>query len=457
MGKEVIIQGVPGEKIQVFVDGEIKEIQNELGELKALLQNLSIQNIQYADKIYNIEHIDEANFGFITGKKAFNEVLVRRLIESIAPYSPDAQTVLNYVQKNQIENWESQNKFARKAKEILAYSFVGVLGIQLSQLMAIGSDSYSEGKVRNYIDKCLYLAKRSLELVTFTYISVLWDYLKTKGLNLDQESREVLRAFFEDHFESNFPQKRQLLKTLTKIFVQHQLPLPYEEMHGFEAILEEESKFCQSLQALQNLEEKRSREEFDLLVCLEAEKNLSQILSAFAFLADYKMASIKQVGYKQLRNADPNYMHRYTALGIDNKANQDAEKYLYTPQSTTTDSVLIYKGTHYQKNMNLFPFVIDYNALTFESGAKVCFFQCRSINDPNILEYLFLEDGSIQRIELKNILQTYPNLNHLIADKDKFKLHNIDSVVLQFQEARQQILGGGNSDPKGDEFENLFD
>jgi hypothetical protein len=113
----------------------MREIQNQLFELKGLLQNLKVQNIQYADKIYNIEHINEANFGFVTGKKAFNEALTKALIEAMQEDCLPASKFLSRVQE--IPNWEKESRISDKAKEIIAYSFVGVIGIQLSKLMAI--------------------------------------------------------------------------------------------------------------------------------------------------------------------------------------------------------------------------------------------------------------------------------------------------------------------------------
>ena len=40
--------------MQVNVNGEIKEIKNNLDELKSLLQNVSAENFKTGDKIYNI-------------------------------------------------------------------------------------------------------------------------------------------------------------------------------------------------------------------------------------------------------------------------------------------------------------------------------------------------------------------------------------------------------------------
>lgn len=90
--------------------------------------------IQYADKIYNIEQIDEANFGSVTGKKAFNQYLTKALIEAILPTCTPARRFSEKVAN--IREWERQVRISNKAKEIIAYSFVGIIGIHLSKLVS---------------------------------------------------------------------------------------------------------------------------------------------------------------------------------------------------------------------------------------------------------------------------------------------------------------------------------
>ncbi|MDZ4705042.1 MAG: hypothetical protein SH848_14000, partial [Saprospiraceae bacterium] len=51
----IVIQGVSDSTITLNVNGEVREIHNQLADLKALLQNLKAPTVQYADKIYNIE------------------------------------------------------------------------------------------------------------------------------------------------------------------------------------------------------------------------------------------------------------------------------------------------------------------------------------------------------------------------------------------------------------------
>ena len=58
----IVIQGVTDSALTLNVNGEAQEIRNELAALRALLESHQAKTVQYADKIYNIAHIDEANY-----------------------------------------------------------------------------------------------------------------------------------------------------------------------------------------------------------------------------------------------------------------------------------------------------------------------------------------------------------------------------------------------------------
>lgn len=106
----------------------------------------------------------------------FNKELTKGLIEAILPYSPPARKFWDQV--NDIAKWETDAKRRAVANGIIAYSMVGVIGIQLGKLLAIGQEDYSADKPRKYLEKCLHIVKRSLDLVNFALLSVLWDAQK---------------------------------------------------------------------------------------------------------------------------------------------------------------------------------------------------------------------------------------------------------------------------------------
>ncbi|HZH95028.1 MAG TPA: hypothetical protein VEY06_04045, partial [Flavisolibacter sp.] len=83
----------------------------------------------------------------------FNESLTRRLIEALQPYSPRAKKFLENASR-MAPAWETQARFSDPAKEIIAFSFVGVLGTQLRKVMAIGKEEISVNKVNKYLRNC---------------------------------------------------------------------------------------------------------------------------------------------------------------------------------------------------------------------------------------------------------------------------------------------------------------
>ncbi|MEL7119112.1 MAG: hypothetical protein AAFO07_06720 [Bacteroidota bacterium] len=432
-----ILQKIDDDTLTLMVDGEVQKIKHQLDELKTLLQEKQVQTVQYADKIYNIEQIDHANFGFVTGKKAFNEKLTRSMIEVIHPISIPAQRFSQKVA--QIPNWENQVRISDKAKEIIAYSFVGVIGIQLSKLMAIGKEDFSETKQRKYIQKCVQVTNYSLDLINYVLLSTLWDRQKEASKPLDEQIQKIIALRFENAFAPSIQERYQLLRCLFTLFDKYQLPLPIEELQDFDAHLQEGSALEQTLFQLQTLNEKLDRGQFNLLDCFEAETQLAGFFQYFAFLVNYNMASIKQIGYRELRNDNPLYLHRFNALGIDSKANVDAERIMGTIDTVQTDAVLFYKGKDYRNSINLYPFVIDYNTLMYEYGAKVCFFQSRRLEDDS-LEFVFLEDNSIVNIEQKDIFQQEIDLGELMMDDEKRKVFNLNCVVNGFTQAKKEIL-----------------
>ncbi len=427
------IEQLDEEQITLNLNGQIHEIRHQLQDLQELLQSQQVQTIQYADKIYNIEHINEANFGFVTGTKAFNQDLTKTILEAIQEDCLPAQKFLSRVQK--IKDWEKETRISNKAKEIIAYSFVGVIGIQLSKLMAIGKEDYTETKPAKYVRKCATIVKRSLDLVNYAFLSRLWDVQKKSALPLKDNEKDLLSQVFDRHFEQSTAEQFDLLEVLDGIFSEHKLKQAFPEFN----LGEQATALRQICTAYGELDQILEKGEVSLLDCAEAETKLAQFFQIFHFLVKYNMASIKRIGYKQMRHVDPRYLHRFAALGIDSKANVDAEKVIYTPKTVHTDAVLLYVGEDYQDNINLFPLVIDYNALTFEHGVKICFYQGKNIADGS-LEYRFLEDESTIHIEAKGLLEGEVDYNKLMLTEENQKQLNLEQVVAALEEARMTVL-----------------
>lgn len=146
------------------------------------------------------------------------------------------------------------------------------------------------------------------------------------------------------------------------------------ELTAFGESLQPESAFLKACEKLHAINELLDKAKFTLLDCFEAETQLTTVLTTLIFFTHYKMVSIKSIAYDEMRNSPPRYLHSYAALGIDSKFNVNSERVNYVADTICTDAILLFKG-RYQESINLFPFVIDLNALTFEGGAKNLFLQ----------------------------------------------------------------------------------
>lgn len=423
----------------VDVDGELLEIKNQLADLQKLLTDKQQQTIQHAEKIYNIQHIDEANFGFLTGKQAFNETLTRRLLEAMQPHATAAERFMQRVGTR--PDWERNPKISAKAKEIIVYSYVGIIGIQLSKLMAIGQGAPSEAKQKDYLQKCLHLAEYTLDLLNFALLSQLWDQQVQTPSDLPEDVAKAIRhrLDYDETSEMNLQHQLNLLIALYQYLANSSEGVALSDLKKLENHLQPESDLYKAVLALQALGVTLHQEQYTLLDCHAAERHLTEFLATFAFLCSYRMASIHDIGYREVRNSNPNFIHRYTSLGIDSKAQKDAEKVLYIPETSFTDAVMLFKGEHYRNGINLFPFVIDYNALSFEHGAMISLFKARRFEDDN-LEYLFLESRERKILEPQGLLGENTAYEDILMDQEQRKRLNQDVVVASFQQARDTIL-----------------
>ncbi|MEO1713377.1 MAG: hypothetical protein AAFU60_08590, partial [Bacteroidota bacterium] len=73
--EKIILKECNPDSITVSVGGELQEIKRDLEEVRKLLENQQVKTFQTADKIYNISHINEANFGFVVDQAGDEVVL----------------------------------------------------------------------------------------------------------------------------------------------------------------------------------------------------------------------------------------------------------------------------------------------------------------------------------------------------------------------------------------------
>ncbi|MFK7948334.1 MAG: CHAT domain-containing protein [Saprospiraceae bacterium] len=394
-------------------------------------------------------------FNIAKESKTFNEFLTRRLIEQLVPYSRPASKFLPIANKK-MSDWESHVAISNKAKEIIVYSFVGVLGIQLQKLFAIGKEVLSKEKEKKYIETCLYTSKRTFKLLNFALISKLWDYRTQTSHNfqLNATQKDAIQHFFDDDFELDIQGHFDFLKNIYSVFKDNNLPLPFDGMDNLETT--SNTILAKAVKKLQHINQVLDKSQFELKHCFAVEKQLVTVLETFIFLATYKMISIRGIAYDEMRNQSPRYIHTYTVLGIDAKQNVNAERVRTDDVPINTDAILLFKGKRYQESINLFPFIIDWNTLIFEDKAKTCFYDSKDFSDGS-LNYRFLSDNKVMNITKSEALETESEIAKIVANQEKFKNLKLDLVHQQFYEAKIAILGKDEVEENTDDFDDLFD
>ncbi|MEO6233303.1 MAG: hypothetical protein ABJB11_04860 [Ferruginibacter sp.] len=371
--QDIVIENVQTDSITVKVNGEMQEIKNGFEELKALLATLNAENFKSGDKIYNIGSITNATFSAEIGKKTFNMLLCRKLTEAIQDYSADAKSFLAAIKDSDKGNWETQSRYTRKANAYIISSYVGVLGILLRKLIASGQDASSSGNQKDYLEVCIATTKRTLQLLCFAFISRLWDLSTDKPQALGNDQLNALDNFFNSPVELNITDYVTLFKTMVSFFKEQQLDYPFSEIKEMEAALNDGSTFLTNCKNLQAISDKLDAGQYTLSTAFEAETELTEFLVTLKFLANYKMISVKDIAYEEIRSNTAQYLHAYTFLGVDNDSNMYSQKFKYDNNPISTDSILLFKDK-YQDGLNLFPFIIDINALTNELEVKICFY-----------------------------------------------------------------------------------
>lgn len=79
----IIIEGVTDSSITVNVNGQSKEIEKKLDVLQALMEKMAVKSVQAANTVHDISNITNANFDFLIGQAGHNQVLPASLSDNL--------------------------------------------------------------------------------------------------------------------------------------------------------------------------------------------------------------------------------------------------------------------------------------------------------------------------------------------------------------------------------------
>lgn len=321
---------------------------------------------QDANNIINIKGGSNITINLRNKNDPFNVTLAKEVISAIRPYSDKANECLTNDLAS--EGWNKKTKTLGLAQEAIMNSYGNMIGGKLRSVFAIGVEEYSGDQLKRYIISCIDVAKTCLQLLCFTLISDLWNKEKENPnyFNLTPEESSKLLAFFEysGKLEYDLGQYLELFQMVYQIY-RHQPPakLPIAELENFDEKLKPDSDFYKACVQLSIIQTTDIGEQYTDKNSTLSELSLTIILVSLNFLAAYKMISIKSVSYNDVRNTEPHYLHKYVTLGQNTMVTPETKGVNYIKAAVNTDSILLYRNNYLDDSINLFPFIIDYNAL----------------------------------------------------------------------------------------------
>jgi hypothetical protein len=433
----VFIKEVNNDTITLIINGEEQTINYRLSDLQKLMKHENVTNITYENKVYNIGHINEANFGVVTSNKVFNAILTKELIILFKEHKK-VESFLNCLPPEDQDDWESKRQPLKEAQGILEESFVWPIGWQLRRLFSIGNDKDKkiETKIDEYINHCFSTYRIALQLINYLFVSKLWD---DKNRNRDIDTDKVaLKNFFCCNRPLKLIELRRLFQTLLEIYRNNKLAYPIEEQDigDINEFTEPGSKFnlaCSELEKLEGTD--IGKEAYGLGQCHTAEISLTNILKKFNFFSCYQLVTLKRIEYESTRNSPARYIKDMNILE-KNEAKNLLRYLKYDNTPTQTYSVFF---RNKNKSINLLPFLLDYNALTNEFDSQIFLYEC--MQEESGLRYFSLQSENEKTISY-NAISTGSMEIKSEEQKDEVQRNiRLDIVVKQFEDAMNTLLG----------------
>ena len=370
------------------------------------------------------------------GQRELGTALTETLINTSTEYSVAVQRFQDIIKG--IPNWTQQERILSKAKEIISYSFVGVIGKAFGKLIAISKETGNDRAVK-FCQECSRIVYITLNLSEFTLISKLWDSVHSNKIALGPDAKNAIRQRLNTPYQLSIMEHLDILHGLVNIFVANadKIKLPIPELESIQPLIQHDGEVYAACERLSEIANNHPIEGD----CIMAEEALSTVLRTFNFFMRYNIVSMKMSRYEKTRTDSMKYLHRYVKLGLDNKANMDMEKVNLTDSAIITDSVVMYEhGFSDPNSINLYPLVIDLNTLHRERGSKICFFNLNPMIDSS-LEYLSLDDHSAVVLDTKKIMKKVDDLSDLFSSDEDVAAYNIDNMIDTFNQLQHSLLG----------------
>jgi hypothetical protein len=297
--------------------------------------------------------------------KDVNEDLILALFQAIAPFDSDTGDLF--------EAYRKSGKFdLRKVRRAITDAFPIPIGEQVRKLFA--SDTVNEARLRQLLTTYDIATK----LVAFALLSQLWDVVVHRpDLVIDARHRTAIEAFLALD-ETGLVQFDNLALAITVVdILKANAALPF--MHECSALAQAFSSGAGALaqRFMPEMKAELASGTFDTReiasFCSQAQDHLMAVLPRLAFVASYKLATIKTIAVLTSRHQSPIFQH--TQVTLDRATDSPQEESAEHANFTANQAVILLKNTDdVSQYLDLTPFLIDQNALSEDDGSQLYVF-----------------------------------------------------------------------------------
>ena len=194
-------------------------------------------------------------------------------------------------------------------------------------------------------------------------------------MHVDKSNSDEILSFLNLNAENRKTYKfSDLFAAVRNVLDKNNVPYFIPELSDFVQKINEDTKSTEALRHLEQLKTRASDPNLEVEesvgLCMDAEESLSILLRHIGFLANYTLASVKDISVLKFRHMPrPRFEHHIVKL-VQEGASDPYDDTDVNEQLLDSKSVLIYRDSDEgRKFLNLSPFILDENA--FDRAASI--------------------------------------------------------------------------------------
>ena len=305
-----------------------------------------------------------------TGPFEVNSFLTTVVYE-MAKYNEELAPQLNNVKKQIL-------------KDHLVKNLPWVIGAQLRRLL-VNKKPYNEpGMVR--LRQLVYTYVTITRFLSYVVLSQLWDTVRDREIDLDRAHMNQLLSLSKETYHGY--DYVNLFQYLSQGLISNGVDFFVEELKVLSEELVQKAGTNEGIPGAQifmetlrkRINDKEVGEEESRQLCVEGERQLKVVLDRLAFLAKYKVVTIKDIMVYNPKNHSPMYRHFMGELNVSHNDFLSFDTYELNNlgESHSVLLAVMNEERKFERFLNLAPFILDSNAHTEDTA-------------PNIYLYLYRE------------------------------------------------------------------